>query len=486
MNKKFFAALASATMAFTASGSIAVFADDFVEEKTPALGGNSDNLKPTVEKVVWNKENFGDLVTVVNQKDTFVGLPAGVTLKENEEVKTADLVKVTEINLQQYFEGEVKGLEYFPNLETFDDTAVASTTKVTNRALDFSANTKLTTLRVNNATGVAKVVLPEAYVDESKDETYKLTSLNLQNTKLTTLDLSKYDLLKNVNVSNNKTLKGITVVKGATLLKSHEYKYFNVSGNALEEIDLENCKFTEKLVLDDNRLGVIDLSKTTIDSKATFSAKDQKFYVSEDLAKIDLNDTFENIDTDDFNVTTSTNGVKYDEDTGVLELGDASEIQYTYTTKDNGKTKRELNVTVIAANPMNRLYNPNSGEHFYTADLNEKEALVKLGWSDEGFGWVAEKEGTGAPVYRLYNPNAGDHHYTTDVYEKDTLVACGWKDEGKGWYSPTTGDTVVVYRQYNPNANGAGSHNYTTDKAENDYLVSVGWVAEGTGWNGLR
>ena len=231
---------------------------------------------------------------------------------------------------------------------------------------------------------------------------------------------------------------------------------------------------------------MIDLRKTTIDSKAEFSAKDQKFYVSEDLAKIDLNDTFENIDTDDFNVTTSTNGVKYDEDTGVLELGDASEIQYTYTTKDNGKTKRELNVTVIAANPMNRLYNPNSGEHFYTADLKEKEALVALGWNDEGFGWVAEKEGTGAPVYRLYNPNAGDHHYTTNVYERDTLVSYGWKDENVGWYSPTTGDTVVVYRQYNPNANGAGSHNYTTDKAENDYLVSVGWVAEGTGWNGLR
>ena len=32
MNKKFFAALASATMAFTASGSIAVLADDFVIE----------------------------------------------------------------------------------------------------------------------------------------------------------------------------------------------------------------------------------------------------------------------------------------------------------------------------------------------------------------------------------------------------------------------------------------------------------------------
>ena len=139
---------------------------------------------------------------------------------------------------------------------------------------------------------------------------------------------------------------------------------------------------------------------------------------------------------------------------------------------------------------MNRLYNPNSGEHFYTADLKEKEALVALGWNDEGYGWVApEKPNTDTDanaVFRLYNPNAGDHHYTTNPYERDTLVSYGWKDEGKGWYSATTADKVDVYRQYNPNANGAGSHNYTTDKAENDYLVSVGWVAEGTGWYGLR
>ncbi len=40
MNKKFFAALASATMAFTASGSIAVFADDFVEERNDIITGD--------------------------------------------------------------------------------------------------------------------------------------------------------------------------------------------------------------------------------------------------------------------------------------------------------------------------------------------------------------------------------------------------------------------------------------------------------------
>ena len=60
MNKKFFAALASATMAFTASGSIAVFADDFVEENTPSI--DAGDLKPIPTEVVWNEANFGGLV----------------------------------------------------------------------------------------------------------------------------------------------------------------------------------------------------------------------------------------------------------------------------------------------------------------------------------------------------------------------------------------------------------------------------------------
>ena len=153
MNKKFFAALASATMAFTASGSIAVFADDFVEERNDIITG--DDVKPVETTVKWNKENFGDLVTVVNQKDTFVGLE--VTLEKNKEVKTSELEKVKEINLQQYFEGKVKGLEYFTKLEKFDDSKVASTKKVTNAALDFSANTKLETLTVKNAEDLATV-----------------------------------------------------------------------------------------------------------------------------------------------------------------------------------------------------------------------------------------------------------------------------------------------------------------------------------------
>lgn len=132
-----------------------------------------------------------------------------------------------------------------------------------------------------------------------------------------------------------------------------------------------------------------------------------------------------------------------------------------------------------AGQEMYRLYNPNSGEHFYTADADEKGNLVRVGWRYEGIGWIAPNKSS-TPVYRLYNPNAGDHHYTLDASEKDMLVKKGWRYEGIGWYSDDA-KRVPLYRQYNPNAQ-AGAHNFTTSLEENNHLVSVGWRAEGIGW----
>ena len=132
---------------------------------------------------------------------------------------------------------------------------------------------------------------------------------------------------------------------------------------------------------------------------------------------------------------------------------------------------------------MYRLYNPNSGEHFYTASTAEKNHLVSVGWNYEGIGWKAPAS-SNTPVYRLYNPNAGDHHYTMDKGERDMLISVGWNDEGIGWDSDDA-KGVPLYRQYNPNA-VAGSHNYTTNKAENDHLASIGWNAEGVGWYGVK
>ena len=130
---------------------------------------------------------------------------------------------------------------------------------------------------------------------------------------------------------------------------------------------------------------------------------------------------------------------------------------------------------------MHRLYNPNSGEHFYTSSTHEKDYLVKLGWKSEGTGWIAPKKSS-IPVYRLYNPNAGDHHYTLNGHERDALIKAGWKDEGIGWYSDEE-ETVPVYRQYNPNAK-AGSHNYTSSLHEHTGLMSLKWNGEGVGWYG--
>lgn len=133
---------------------------------------------------------------------------------------------------------------------------------------------------------------------------------------------------------------------------------------------------------------------------------------------------------------------------------------------------------------MYRVYNPNSGEHFYTGSEVEKNVLVKLGWRYEGIGWYAPKKST-VPVYRLYNPNAGDHHYTANAGEKNALVKLGWRDEGIGWYSADSTTGVPVYRQYNPNAK-TGTHNYTASRGESDLLVKLGWKYEGIAWYGLK
>ena len=151
-------------------------------------------------------------------------------------------------------------------------------------------------------------------------------------------------------------------------------------------------------------------------------------------------------------------------------------------TDQYGNTGGTTFSVMSGVDAMYRLYNPNSGEHFYTANEEERDNVIAAGWNYEGIGWYAP-ESSNTPVYRLYNPYAGDHHYTTDVEERDMLKRVGWRDEGTGWYSDDA-HAVPLYRQYNPNQ-FACNHNYTTDKDENDYLVSLGWRAEGIGWYGV-
>ncbi|MGM0238667.1 MucBP domain-containing protein [Enterococcus sp. AZ103] len=152
-----------------------------------------------------------------------------------------------------------------------------------------------------------------------------------------------------------------------------------------------------------------------------------------------------------------------------------------------GLSALAISATIVFADAaeaadMHRLYNPNSGEHFYTANTNEKNHLVKVGWKSEGIGWTAPNSGNA--IYRLYNKNAGDHHYTMNANEKNHLVKVGWKYEGIGWYSDTK-KAVPLYRAYNPNAK-AGSHNYTVNYGEQKNLLKHGWRDEGIAWYGVN
>ena len=129
---------------------------------------------------------------------------------------------------------------------------------------------------------------------------------------------------------------------------------------------------------------------------------------------------------------------------------------------------------------MHRLYNPNSGEHFYTSRTAESNYLVEQGWQYEGFAWNYVEAGD--PVYRLYNPNEGDHHYTLDEKERDYLIKAGWNYEGIGWYSDTE-KGEPVYRAYNPNAK-TGAHHFTASESEWLALEKAGWKREGIAWYG--
>ena len=146
----------------------------------------------------------------------------------------------------------------------------------------------------------------------------------------------------------------------------------------------------------------------------------------------------------------------------------------------------KLTETAVETQKMYRLYNPNSGEHFYTANVGEKNHLANIGWIYEGIGWIAPKT-SDYPVYRLYNGNGGEHHYTMNKAEKDMLVRAGWKYEGIGWYSadPKDSNSIPLLREYNPNA-FANNHNYTTSKPEHNWLISLGWKDEGKAWYALN
>lgn len=135
---------------------------------------------------------------------------------------------------------------------------------------------------------------------------------------------------------------------------------------------------------------------------------------------------------------------------------------------------------------MFRMYDPNSGEHFYTGSVEEREMLVAAGWNYEGVGFTFSRT-TGLPVYRLYDPISGEHLYTMEApvktgqqYEGKDLYEC----EGRIWlyegiaFNSAYDTEVPQYRLRNPNAT-RGAYHFTSSAEERDNLIAAGWISEG-------
>ena len=138
---------------------------------------------------------------------------------------------------------------------------------------------------------------------------------------------------------------------------------------------------------------------------------------------------------------------------------------------------------IEGAEHVYRLYNLVTGEHFYTASVDEGNNLIDAGWKYEGSAWIAPKESS-MPVYRLVN-SAGSHIFTPDPEEKRILVESGWTEEGIAFYSslPTDLPIIPIYRAYCP---GNGDHLFAANAMEYYGLCSTGWNGEGIRFYGIR
>jgi len=105
--------------------------------------------------------------------------------------------------------------------------------------------------------------------------------------------------------------------------------------------------------------------------------------------------------------------------------------------------------------PVFRFYNKETGHHFFTTSLAERDMVIKEStdpnygspglwpFSGEGVGFYAYADKTSdqqIPVYRFYSPSLNRHFFTADANEVLNIILTGvWVDEGIGFYAEAPG-----------------------------------------------
>jgi hypothetical protein len=145
---------------------------------------------------------------------------------------------------------------------------------------------------------------------------------------------------------------------------------------------------------------------------------------------------------------------------GNIEPAPPIENQVQSVTTTNGSSQQST---------IYRFFNPTTGTHFYTANVEERDNVFSTldNYKYEGASYFAGNPDTGKPVYRFLNTATGVHIYTIDEKEKDSIIANlpNFNFEGEVFraYDEQIEGTIPIYRFLNP---ATGTHFYTPTEAE--------------------
>ena len=167
-----------------------------------------------------------------------------------------------------------------------------------------------------------------------------------------------------------------------------------------------------------------------------------------------------------------------------------NEFTLGITARDEaGNTSEETEVTVGVDNDFDddsedptpagdrvfRFFNSETGGHFYTASISEREFVTnKLPeFEFEGVAFLAaqEEDPNATEVFRFFNAAEGEYFYTASEAERDLVQENlpAFELEGVAFfaYEEELSETTEVFRFFNP---GEGGHFYTASAAERSFV----------------
>ena len=259
----------------------------------------------------------------------------------------------------------------------------------------------------------------------------------------------------------------------------------------LSKVDLgDSVEFIGDNAFENNSISDFELGQSIISiGKSAFKGNSlSELNIPDSLVTIEK-DAFKgnNLTTVNFGSTVSSIG------DGAFKMNEIVEARLPAHFVENPPWRAfDAGVRLVFGNslPVNRLYNPLSGRHLFSANQYEINLLTQTDWQNEGVIYDAPEEGT-ADVFRFYIPSEGRHFYTALEFERDLIINnqdifSGWQYEGTAFSAYSTSDypddAAAVVRYLNIET---GSHVYSTSSYEQGLLdENASFRYEGIAWFG--